>query len=111
MKRVFGGAVVVGLLLTIVATDSYATRPPTWDIAIPIWLGDPDQPALSRSYGPEVRAGSVGSGDRSARCPCGVELLLFRAGKLVVQFEINVPAADGDGLESREAHRRGTGAH
>jgi len=47
MRRLLITIAVVGLILAVLTSDSAAIRPPARDVAIPIWLGDPDSPAFA----------------------------------------------------------------
>ena len=48
MRRLLITIAVVGLMALSAVTDSHAVRVPARDVAIPVWLGDPDNVDCSR---------------------------------------------------------------
>jgi len=93
MRRLLITIAVVGLILAVLASDSLAIRPPARDVAIPIWLGDPDQPAYSRRPGLDEFLTSEGTESSAAPGSPGARFLLIPYSGQIFVLRVRIPAA------------------
>ncbi len=82
MRRLLVTMAVVGLVALSVVADSYALRVPARDVAIPVWLGDPDNGEYSKPADriKQMEFGECESKGESASLQIGLSIMRIEIG-------------------------------